>query len=826
MINRDFILKQYEEIRKRESISRFYKVDLHIHTPASKNDYKINNQYYENATIEELKQAVVEQGIIDKENINIVSLSKDDIAALLIIHEACANKDLNMIVVTDHNNIDWYDRLVEAAATYFSKYNPRNKLAKDFYILPGAEITCFNGAHIIAILEPKNYKNNWSYLSFELSHEMDINNEIFTTKSEMDVVHAIKKVGGIVYIPHIDNNSQKLRMEDILDPLAGLSKAELFINKSVQAVGFTQYDRFKDFVEGILTNPKHRYFRKFPLAYMQDSDAHSIHEIGRRYMYIKMSNLSFESLRFALEEPELRIRKNIEYSKEIPYIRGVVTDGGFLSKDNGRLSYYPFNKDLNCIIGGRGTGKSTLINCIKSCFEGRTEEAKFRRFIGKFNSILIFFYFEKKNYCLVCEPAIKIDNYTGEEVGIHGNRVKQEQVIIEDWIKVYELSEAKIKKVSIGKQAELLANFHIDFFKQAQVFRIGEDEKYLKEFISSVFNRCIGKEVYIGLIEQLKNELNVINQIVNDVRLVSAAKIDKYMYSKERIQDINKKLDIFRSEIIEKLNNNMDNKVMIIYKSNNKNLEEKLQIMLENYSRLTLLSNVKTDNISKCIEFLCKRYDFFTLWRNLETNKHALVTDIKNNNILLPEDVDDIVEDSVIEECVNILEELFIKNVRNTNEFKDNYRMNVEFNVNSYNLKNNSKLFKSLEDLSLGQKAVAILLIITEGINGLVKSFPLIIDQPEDHLDNRFIFEHLVKSIRDLKEERQVLLVTHNANIPVAGDAENVVYLVSDNKNGWVDMHGPIDDMKISDKVLSIMEGGKESFNIRNNKYKILNYVK
>ena len=75
-----------------------------------------------------------------------------------------------------------------------------------------------------------------------------------------------------------------------------------------------------------------------------------------------------------------------------------------------------------------------------------------------------------------------------------------------------------------------------------------------------------------------------------------------------------------------------------------------------------------------------------------------------------------------------------------------------------------------LDGLSKGQKATAILLLIM-----LEPEAPLIIDQPEDDLDNRFITEGVVPMLRDAKPRRQFVMATHNANIPVLGDAELIV---------------------------------------------------
>ena len=77
-----------------------------------------------------------------------------------------------------------------------------------------------------------------------------------------------------------------------------------------------------------------------------------------------------------------------------------------------------------------------------------------------------------------------------------------------------------------------------------------------------------------------------------------------------------------------------------------------------------------------------------------------------------------------------------------------------------------------LEELSTGQKATAVLLLLL-----LESGAPLIVDQPEDDLDNRFITEGIVPRMREEKQRRQFIFSTHNANIPVLGDAELIVGL-------------------------------------------------
>lgn len=116
--------------------------------------------------------------------------------------------------------------------------------------------------------------------------------------------------------------------------------------------------------------------------------------------------------------------------------------------------------------------------------------------------------------------------------------------------------------------------------------------------------------------------------------------------------------------------------------------------------------------------------------------------------------------------------------------------------------------------LSTGQKCTAILsLILVE------RNTPLIIDQPEDDLDNQFIFDEIVQTLRREKESRQFLIATHNANLPVSGDAELIVVLAADEIGGWIAQRGSIDDPELREPVENILEGGRDAFRIRKEKY-------
>ena len=126
----------------------------------------------------------------------------------------------------------------------------------------------------------------------------------------------------------------------------------------------------------------------------------------------------------------------------------------------------------------------------------------------------------------------------------------------------------------------------------------------------------------------------------------------------------------------------------------------------------------------------------------------------------------------------------------------------------------------TLEALSTGQKATAVLLLLL-----LESEVPLVVDQPEDDLDNRFITESVVPIMREEKRRRQFLFSTHNANIPVLGDAELILGLAASGEDGEgqariaTEHMGAIDSRPVRELVEEILEGGKDAFEMRRSKY-------
>lgn len=123
---------------------------------------------------------------------------------------------------------------------------------------------------------------------------------------------------------------------------------------------------------------------------------------------------------------------------------------------------------------------------------------------------------------------------------------------------------------------------------------------------------------------------------------------------------------------------------------------------------------------------------------------------------------------------------------------------------------------RRLEELSKGQRATALLMLLLGASNN-----PLVIDQPEDDLDNRFVYDGIVTRLRALKGKRQIIVSTHNANVPVLGDAELVVALEGDGHKGWPAQGGlgSMDTESVREYAEDLLEGGRDAFSARQHLY-------
>ena len=126
---------------------------------------------------------------------------------------------------------------------------------------------------------------------------------------------------------------------------------------------------------------------------------------------------------------------------------------------------------------------------------------------------------------------------------------------------------------------------------------------------------------------------------------------------------------------------------------------------------------------------------------------------------------------------------------------------------------------KLLDELSAGQKGTVYLCLklATQLFSG-----PIIFDQPEDDLDNEFITNELISLFKEIKKFRQVIIVSHNANLVVNADSEQVI--IADNQGEYLSYtSGSLENETINQQICKILEGGERAFEKRRDKYR---YVK
>lgn len=118
--------------------------------------------------------------------------------------------------------------------------------------------------------------------------------------------------------------------------------------------------------------------------------------------------------------------------------------------------------------------------------------------------------------------------------------------------------------------------------------------------------------------------------------------------------------------------------------------------------------------------------------------------------------------------------------------------------------------YKTTDILSIGQRCTVVLPILLTSHGGA-----LLVDQPEDHLDNAFVTQTLVERLRDRRDDDQLIFSSHNPNIPVLGEAEQVIVMGSNGRRGFKLHQGSLDDPKVVEYVTSLMEGGADAFRRR-----------
>ncbi|WP_294338921.1 AAA family ATPase [uncultured Sphingomonas sp.] len=228
-----------------------------------------------------------------------------------------------------------------------------------------------------------------------------------------------------------------------------------------------------------------------------------------------------------------------------------------------------------------------------------------------------------------------------------------------------------------------------------------------------------------------------------------------------------------------------------IAKSLTKALSPQIQISVQRYGQYAEYSKALTD----ALRGSGMRYTDLVASLTQSVSPHELVRFIDSNDFVALADIAIIPKDRAAR-LLGHLREVGAADVV-VASIEDDVRMALLDGVD----------YKDVENLSAGQRCTVILSIILQHT-----SRTLIIDQPEDHLDNAYIATTVIKAIRSRKAHGQLIISTHNANIPVLGAADLVIEMTSDGRNGFVQVCEKLTNPKAVGAITNVMEGGREAF--------------
>jgi energy-coupling factor transporter ATP-binding protein EcfA2 len=376
------LLKNFEKTQSLNYGTKFYKTDLHFHTPASEDARGSNHYGFNPYNIPYPKR--IGNPNYKKE----VSAIQEDIlqqarAVASRIVQRFLEVELSIVTITDHNGIGtiWTDHESEdglmdlAAPTWYEIIDDEAQNVNEamghteLLILPGVEIST-TGVHILAIFPPQNPRRKAHFMICDLLNEIGFNvedwgkNPVVGNASVYDAINLITKKGGLAIPAHIDGSDQSVLN---LYELTGGAMKNVLQNECLQAVEIVDPDKFskpdkklKMPLKAWLDDVRRK--KELPsLAYFQGSDAHDLPTISKRLTHLKMTGPSFSGLKTAIKMPSSRVRIADSY-KELNglYIHSMVFDHPFLGKQSLR-----FNRNLNCITGKKGTGKTCLYNLMQ-----------------------------------------------------------------------------------------------------------------------------------------------------------------------------------------------------------------------------------------------------------------------------------------------------------------------------------------------------------------------------------------------------------------------------------------------------------------------------
>lgn len=883
-----------DEIAQAAAGARFLRADLHIHSYGSSHDVRDAG-----CTPDHIVQQAVRE-------------------------------DLRLIAIADHNEIGNVDTAIKAAS------------GKNVTVIPGVELSTPQG-HLLAYFDSLETLQTF-YGSLQLADKGTSRSRCQTAM--LECLNKIEALKGFAILAHVDGDGglesmvagYPLHKADIIchPALIGLE-----LRSAQSSISYSNSDPVSERAAiGNQRIEKLRLGKSQFLARVLFSDSHSLAAMGKnavgkpRMTRMKMDSPCFDGVRIALQDSDARIRLEDEIPGSVPYLMGMKLDGGFL---DGQVIH--FSRNLNCIIGGRGAGKSTALEAarIRSPLPSSNrlvdsevwpnvlqlvwvDEAgnqhTIRRRHGESSENLDDLVLGSTEFPMECygqnETAQTSDRaekdpsallkYLDQFTDVSALQAEDEQLRDRLLTNQSEIEKAQQQVNLIPENRRLLnsAQLQLKTLESANardfiaLQRKVAEERTIRETIESSLVEITNDtestsvpELIAGIcdlakVDDLKVGPKEYEQIVIDLKAfetkAAAARLAITKDARILTTSVKKQLESWKihektiAEEIEKKRKELLAKGIKLdgqyikkladdesrYKKNLDVLkvwEKKLKdarlartgLIKERFEHRVGVFNrrmaysIKANSalrnalgdLSVDVKFLegALSQEAETIiteamgWRTSQVPKAALlveqvtipgliavlskknptpITKITSNDGSKPFGISD------GREIISVLSAAPVQFRLERCAFEDKPRITV-----TKRLVESGKpprfVSRDFSRLSLGQQQSVLLALMLSSDS----RYPLIIDQPEDNLDSEFIFHSLVPVLRAAKERRQIIVVTHNPNIAVLGDAEKILAFKSTSDKSVVVADGSIDDVKTRSVVCQVLEGAEEAFRRR-----------
>ncbi|WP_449245516.1 TrlF family AAA-like ATPase [Desulfobacca acetoxidans] len=838
----------------------------------------------------------------------------------------CREEEISIIGLADHGNVDAVDAIRELMAQ------------EGIVVFPGFEIASTEKAHFVCLFPETTSKDQLTRYLGALGLTNPAAGIWPSNLGGNDLFSKVNELGGIAYAAHcIDDNGVLFRKLQHVwrNPLLKAAQIPGALDdlKNEEENGYRQ----------ILLNRNPDYRRERPIAIINAKDVARPEDLRnpKASCLIKMTRPCFVSFKQAFLDPESRVRLNSDVpEKYYSRIESVKSTGGYL--DGLEID---FSEHLNAVIGGRGTGKSTLLECIRYALELRPlaknaqkqhdeiirenlgkekgrieltirssamhgkrflisrrygESATVRDEFGNPSAFSpadvlprIEIYGQNEIYEIAQNPQgrlrllnrfLDIDNrQLDQRLEEIARKLKDNRkAILQEQENLAQVEDEVSRLPKLQEQVEQFKKLRLD--EKLKIIPLLESEKRLSgrvsEEIENLETAFIGVEnnlpdtIFLcdntlkGLPHEsaLQSMRTFLDELTRDVRGFVQQTQEKIAASKDKILGLQETLAAsirVEEEALEKAFREIPSyegrsgpEIGMQYHTLLKDIERirPKEVLLASHNEVkTELSRMRRAFLSELSEARAQRSA--QLQRALKkvnrrlTGKLRLTVSPEADRGPLMEFLNacglegvglkrlawiEAAEDfsplklaemirngvgtlkqpnwGITQSVAEALVKLPLAKLMEIEELELPDTISIELNVSPAGKEN----YRPLDKLSTGQQCTAILhILLLENLD------PLIMDQPEDNLDNAFIADRIVAELRSAKIARQFLFATHNANIPVFGDAEwiGVFQVVDGHSEIPEELQGAIDLPEIQQKAAEILEGGKSAFIQRKEKY-------